>query len=220
MRWRLGDHLADALRTWNEEDHPRDDQGQFSESGGGDGGGASEGGGDAAASPVSSSQDYTKEEREQVREYQNGAAINGYLRDANNPKAPAFVQAIARQKLETPQMKRQLAALDSAIGKGSLTESVTLYRGINLVLIDLPDVGKTFKDPAFAATSTSEKIAGGFGTIFEIHAPKGTSALDVSAMLGSETRYDQKEIMLPRDLTYRVESRSDDRVILKIVKED
>lgn len=169
------------------------------------------GGGDSGLTKVDG--DFTQEEKDQVREYQNGSDINGHLRDLDNPKAYDFQKTHARNSLN----KKQLAAMDSAIAKSKLKEDTVLYRGVPKILLDVPLVkGETFKDPAYVATTAEKKIAGGFGDVIEIHAPAGTNALDVSGMLQDKSRYHQGEHILARGLTYRVDQT--EPLVLTIVK--
>src|SRR5262249_4265101 len=121
--------------------YDRDEQGQFASSG-------SEGGSsDSKTVPHSIKGDFTDGEKSEVREYQNGAAINGYLRDINDPNASVFGRRLAEQRLEESQWQNQMQALDSAIAKGTLTEDVTLWRGYPTALAtNIPEVGETFTD--------------------------------------------------------------------------
>jgi len=176
--------------------------GQFSS---GEGGASAEI--DAAGVSVQVNSSYTDTEKQHIREYQNGASINGLLRDAES--APfAFQQAVAQQRLRDPLYARQIQALDSAIDKGRLGQDTIFYRGINLALASMPASG-VLKDPAFIAVTTDKSIAVGFGSVVEYAIPAGTHILDVSTALGDASRYAQKEFILPRGLTFAVSRKAD-----------
>jgi hypothetical protein len=155
--------------------------------------------------------EFTQNEIDHVRNYQQGAAINGHLRDLNSPTD--FVREIAKNNLD----KNQLAAMDSAIAKSRLKEDTTLYRGVNKLLINVPGVGETFTDPAFASTTTDKRVAAGFGDVVQINAPAGTHAVDVSDMLKDRAHYSQGEHILARGTTYRVDQL--EPLVLTIVKQ-
>jgi len=171
-------------------------------------------GGFAASLTDASPDDYSQEEKDQAREYQNGSAVNGYLRDA---ESGSFISSVAKQSLNSPQSQRQIAALDSAIGKGLLKNDATLYRGVNFNLASFPDAGQTFRDPAFVSTSANSRIASGFGSIVEIHAPAGTHAMDMSHALGDRSRYQQQEIMLGRNTKFKVVSKTPQKIVVHVV---
>jgi len=164
--------------------------------------------------------DYTDEEKEQIREYQNGAGINGYLRSANDPDAYDFEKSIAKQQLNSPQMRKQMSALDSAIARGKLKNDTTLYRGVNRKLFKYGPAGSTFTDPAYVATTTDKGISSGFGDRVEIRVKRGTRALDVTKALGTGNRYTQREYMLGRGQKFRVVSNTPDLVVLEHLRRD
>lgn len=196
--------LKEQMRAAYDPDQPRGENGQW---------------GSGGSNSVHAGTDYTASELEQISEYQNGVGVNNLLRDSNDPNALSFVKSVAEQRLRDPLYRKQIEALDSAIDRGSLNEDTVLYRGVKGDLARMPDEGETFTDHGYMATSHKEDVAKGFGdTVLEIHAPKGTKALDVNKALGSKSRYTQDEILLPRGLKLRVRSKTEKRVVVEVVK--
>jgi hypothetical protein len=155
-----------------------------------------------------------------IREYQNGASINNYLRDAQNKGPHEFVAAQAKHRLEDPNVKAQLEALDSSIAKNTTPEDVVLYRGANKVLANLPEDGAIFTDPAFVAASTDANVGAAFGDLIRIKVPKGTPILDVNKALGEASRYpNQKEMILPRNLKFRAGTDPDGVRTLEVIND-
>lgn len=102
--------------------------------------------------------------------------------------------------------------LDSAIDKSSITEAITVYRGVGEdYAAELQrraiEIGDILSDAGFLSTSKREKVARRFlgimggGLLFKIRIPKGRKGLSA----GPYSKYsDEEEILLPRDAELRV----------------
>lgn len=104
--------------------------------------------------------------------------------------------------------------LDRAIAKSVLTHDMKLYRGVKRdAAIDLERadlrLGSVFYDPAYASTSKNARFAWKWHAdddpryFLKIHAPKGISALDVTAVSSAGTG--ERELLLPRRTSFQVE---------------
>jgi hypothetical protein len=102
------------------------------------------------------------------------------------------------------EIRQQVAALDKAIGKGTLTAETTLYRGTSMRFLGDVKPGSVMSDPAFLSTARTAAAADYFGSnaMIRITAPRGTRAADVSHHAGGH----EKEILLGRGTKLRVTS--------------
>lgn len=94
--------------------------------------------------------------------------------------------------IATPENAEAIKYCQQALERSSLSEDMILYRGTGIAEIgdiaNLPVedmVGKSFTEKAFTSTSVNDSVASGTfsGTLhLEIHAPKGSSALDIASL--------------------------------------
>lgn len=182
--------FAQALTDYS-EDQERDDHGRFGSGGG--------------KTPLSET------ERESLKGESSGSlteseqlAINGYT--GGDYRAINF----GLRGGSDEGMAKQIAALDSALGKSSLERDTALYRGYGGAQLEQTGLhvdtfsqlqpGDTYTDKGFASTTTdysrANTFAGDFGVHVTIEAPSGLGAL-------KGTSY-EKEVILPRGLTYQV----------------
>ena len=138
----------------------------------------------------------TAEELDALFAYKTQSAINGALYGKGGD---------VTQLSETAQ--KRVATLDSALAKGALKQNTTLYRfarGSSDILnaIKSSAVGATLQMVGYQSTSTNPAAALYFndGVMLRVSAPKGTPA---HAFGGEE-----KEVLLPRNVTYEVKSHS------------
>ena len=175
--------------------------------------------GDSPLPAAKKDESFTEEELQQIREYQNGVGVNNLLRDANNPEAFEFQRSYAQESLKTPLYAKQIAALDTATSKSVLEEATTLYRGVHPGLAKFPEVGEEFTEHGFIATSLDPEIAKGFGALtVEIQLEKNDLALDVNKALGTKSRYEQKELLLPRGQRFKVVAKTPEKVTVVPVR--
>ena len=103
-------------------------------------------------------------------------------------------------------LKALIEKVDTAIAKGTLTTSQTLYRATSLNKMGLtsaPKVGEVIRDRAFLSTSRGSFDAKFTGNVrLTISAPKGTHAADVSHVVGGAER----ETLFSRGTRLRVTS--------------
>lgn len=133
---------------------------------------------------------FTKEEAAAMDKYKlfGWNRINPYLRQGG----------VGDSRLEGQKL-----LLDSALKKQKLPSNVVLYRGLGDRNV-LPAVGERFSDAGFISTSVDvqaiSRFAGSKGILLEVQVPAGTNAayLDMFKVAG------EREILLPRDLTFEV----------------
>ena len=108
---------------------------------------------------------------------------------------------------------KEYAALDAALSKSTIHQSVTVHRAISDAdaLGDLNKlVGKTITDKGYASTSLSRSAAEdyGEGIICKINVPKGSKAAYISNITDSRGKdfSGNREILLPRDSHFKVKS--------------
>jgi SPP1 gp7 family putative phage head morphogenesis protein len=155
----------------------------------------------------------TPEQNEALRQYKGDVfyEINQDLREGGYIEDD-YREAIANQ-------------VDAAMAKARLTESVTVFRGADIDILDYEDAdmtGSVFQDSAFVSTTLNEKMAGRFadGLIMEIRLPEGSRGLWMEHWkvegVGSES-----EILLPRGSRFNVvrDSYDDDEDMRHLVME-
>lgn len=192
-------------------DQPRDEHGRFAAGGGG--GGPKPAAqrykdygqqslestiNDAARLSAQQAQSLSATEKDAALAYVNGRAftINKNLRDG------------------APQNERDAATqqgLDSALQKSTLPEHTLVYRGVDS---DWGlQVGQTITDKGYVSTALAKEVsdefatsAGPGGAMFRIRLDAGQRALSMETLGGNPG---QSEILLPRGMTFRVESVAD-----------
>jgi hypothetical protein len=187
-----------SIKDWNEEDHPRDEDGKFGEGGGG--------GSSPAASPNSGTVSVQAPD-------ENATQVSVPIATAERANALRYWQgdgyketnSALRLGRTTSEASDQLAKMTAA---GKLEQDVTLWRSIRLDPTQVGQilggehpvfqVGQTIGDKGFFSTSKSfddaarvlyANVSGSSSensVIFKVDAPAGTSALDVSAFWESQ----------------------------------
>lgn len=104
--------------------------------------------------------------------------------------------------------KEDLAIMDKAFAKASLSQAVTVYRGLAPEIASKLTVGSSFKDGGFTSTSTDKdigrmytNIGGGGSALMEIRVPKGAKAISVKS---ASQFTKENEILLNRGSSFRV----------------
>lgn len=155
---------------------------------------------EASASEMSAATDY-------ATEFQS---INGALRgDEGKSLDDALI-------LSERPVSEAVADLDATIARSVIPEDVLLYRGVRpRDGFDARTLkpGDVIQEPAYTSTSLSEmdaaRFQGNHGVIFEIEAPAGQQGLFINPLIGEVVG--ESEILLPRGLSFRVLSMSEDR---------
>ena len=123
----------------------------------------------------------------------------------------------------TKDLNKFIKHMDSAMQESTIDDAVTVFRN---TLVDDPRhplnagrIGDEFIDPGFVSTSKNidnEVITTGGGQTQTIHVPPGTRGIDVE--INELTSFpEQEEIILDRNLTFRILNRGDDTIELEIV---
>jgi hypothetical protein len=145
--------------------------------------------------PREMSHKFSLDEEGALRDYKQTGfdSINRYLARAGRP--PIIANSI----------NDTIRHIDSAFGKSSLTKDATLYRGAGANWAPSLQVGQTFTVPTYTSTTLDKERASRFvrggGSLFVIHAPKGTQAID-----GDPYGAHEREVLLPRDGRFTVRS--------------
>jgi len=130
--------------------------------------------------------------------------INSYLRTG---KVENYDSSYV---LDTKEVKDRIKQMDSVFDKVELPENTTVYRGINMELLEkmkdqlIP--GNTLEFSAFTSTTHDENVAktfarGSKNAIFEIRLPKGSKALSIENHSGFKK---ESEILLNRGMKFKV----------------
>ncbi len=200
---------------WNEEQHPRAENGEF---GSGSGGGGSQEGnsgeGGATSSEPAPTRSRTQADLKAFSEY-TGVDFR-------------YANAVARGRRDNLGERQKkigdklMADLDKAWETvPPLTEEKTLYRGVAGASYDLDlnpkeaekFIGKSYTDKGWTSTTSDPAIAKAFagnknsktqkmeynnGVMFKMKVPKGTRVLDVQKIAGQGAYGNEKEFTLPR----------------------
>lgn len=120
---------------------------------------------------------------------------------------PGFVELnrhMRGQVLGGPEMDARVADIESAMADSKLTRPIVVYRGMDTY--ELGSIGELegveFSDRAFASATTDEAHAKNFGTVLRITVPSGVGAIRMADR--DPDRFTESEILLDRDLKYRV----------------
>lgn len=133
-------------------------------------------------------------------------ALGGYQCSDYNP----INKALREEFTISPELKRKIAAIDSAIQKSSLPVEMVVFRGTDYIVGQQMRAGKQLAEKGFSSTSLSYDVARskdfGKGTIIEITIPKGAKGIYLDELrkpFGKEV-----ELLLPRDTLLWVTHRS------------
>jgi hypothetical protein len=137
---------------------------------------------------------------------ENYKSINGTLRNGEGPSAVTG---------------KRIAALDSAVRKGQLGRDTTLYRAAGFKQDWDALVDKTFTDHGFVSTSEATELPLMMshrpnGAFIRIKAPAGAHVGYLHKLRNQQavSKYDgvpEKEVLLPRDSTFKVTAAKRDR---------
>ena len=109
--------------------------------------------------------------------------------------------------------KQQIAELQAAISKSTLTADMTVYRGADgTSWFEGLEPGSTFSDKAFVSMSKDRDTALGFAfqngaqkpVLLELDLPAGTHAIDVADIATTEISNDESELLGDTDLEFEV----------------
>ena len=209
------DVLKEVVREFNEEDHPRDEDGKFTFGGGG---GSDSSSGDAGGDKPSTgdkpspSAQWTKTEgglseraKEAIIEYTDlGEYWNKSLRHG--------------EKLDS-EVAKHVRELDKTINNSKVTRNVVVFRGVGggknskvSAASFRKAIGKTIVLKGYTSTSKDEESAKVFGgTLLVFAVPKGSKALDLTKFGGEE------ELLFPHKMKVEVVSVKGKQVLLNVV---
>lgn len=151
----------------------------------------------------------TSSEKEAMYEYTMGAYqdVNDYL----NEKYEGF-----------NGINDMIKDIDNSMSKYNLNTDIITFRGTNSNHYSNYKVGDIFSEKMYYSTSLNKNIAQTFADdknnaiIVEIKVPKGTKSIYV----GDNTNYEfEAELLLSRNLSYKVIEKSDKNIILEVVNE-
>lgn len=115
-----------------------------------------------------------------------------------------------------------ITAIDDAMSKYTLEQDMTVYRKTGLQFYDNYKEGDVFQEKMYYSTSLSKNIADNVSDYHdnpitaEIRVPKGTKSIYV----GNNTEFEfEAELLLGRDLSYKVVEKTDNNIILEVINE-
>jgi hypothetical protein len=140
--------------------------------------------------------------------------VNEFLRNLN----PEVTRDSPSAWYSTPPsgatVGQMIDRLDSAIGKSTLKENVTVYRGGPVGQFANLHVGDEVRDPAFVSTSLRSPIAARPGDeVTSIRLPAGIHAFafEEGLHIGGGSGLPESEVLLPRNTTFRVAEVNEDQ---------
>lgn len=201
--------------------------------GGGSGGGGRAGRGGGGGSAVTGAYDLEKDhdavynsltdaEKDALRRYSEEDEIGNYV-DLNDIAVKDAHQtylknigAATKSPRDTPENRATMAALDSAISKGTVGQDITAYRGISKGVYEELRIsgslreGKTTAHARYMSTTLDKGVATEFSRdyapsgptyLMKVAVPKGSKGLFVgkNSAMGHE-----KELLLPRGTKLKV----------------
>jgi hypothetical protein len=190
--------LDDAVGKFD-PDQPRDEEGKWTDGGGSGGVGGSE--------HVAQDRAFTESEKEAIANY-----AGDWYQDINRRLRGERLEEGDYSEHEVDQT---IKALDSAMEKSTLKESMVVYRGMDAEALgglqfnrDLP--GTVITPGTFVSTSRSRAIAEEFAgyknvtrpVILELSLPKGIHALEPASVSNMDKRF--QEITLNRKVKFKV----------------
>lgn len=179
--------------------------------------------------------DLTKTDKKAILEYQSGSydsdvggftSIQGYLREG---EVPAWLK---KHGVTRAKVGKYVDEIDAALKKSVAAEEMVAYRGIRdsattFGIDDIRDLrpGLRFTDKGYTSTTMSRKVASDrFAQklnrwedprVLNITIPEGHPAMPMQMV--SDIAGVEREIVLPRGLTFEIERISGKNIYLKIV---
>jgi hypothetical protein len=201
--------LSEAA-AWDEKKHPRD-KGKFaSKPGGGDGDKADDGNGEEPEPKATKARTF-KSREEADTWLKSDTSINPQVTDVENDmlgryKGDEFLDINDELRAGGYTASGADEIIDGVMAKTSLSEPVTVYRGVSYDVFEDEDdlTDGFFEDAAYISTSLDRSTAQRFsdGVVMEIRVPEGAHALNMEQWKtsgGSES-----ELLLPRNSTFHV----------------
>lgn len=189
--------------TWDESQHPRDEQGRFGAGGGSEGGGESSGrrdsGGGTSNIPVVAAEG---DEATALSDYVHTFSVNSSLREG-------------RANLDSYRVR----GMDSLIARTPpIEQPMSFWRGITERFAqENMQPGTTYTDPAYVSAGKSPSdafskaltLSGAESmTQFRVDVPAGSHVVDVDAVKEATTEWigsgRTNEVVLPRDSTFDI----------------
>lgn len=149
------------------------------------------------------------QEIDRLREYQDESyqVTNQQLRQHKVDK-----NALADQyKRGDTTVGQIINGLDSAIGKCTTRQDMTLFRGFDKGVVERLQAGDEFRDDGFVSTTLRKSVTDDFltggtetGSVVEIRVPAGAHALSFDQSGAAQKSYPESEVLLPRGSAFRV----------------
>lgn len=147
-------------------------------------------------------------------------AVEAY-RDCGGPPATGWVNNAVRGKEPfTEKTKKEMEVLDSMLAKSEIKEDIVVHRGFSkkrFEELSQAAPGSIMEDPGYVSTSIFRKSAQAFAgkynteSVVEIRVKKGQRALPLSDGIDPGGAH---EVLLDRGARFRVEEKSEGRVVL------
>jgi len=119
-------------------------------------------------------------------------------------------------------IENMIKDIDDSMSKYNLSNDVIVFRGTDSNFYQDYKAGDIFSEKMYYSTSLNKNIAQTFADdknnaiIVEIRVPKGTKSIYV----GNNTEYEfEAELLLARDLSYKVVEKTESKLILEVVNE-
>jgi hypothetical protein len=191
-------------KAWDESQHPRDEQGQFTESGDGGGSGGDDelgslalGGEDRFTTALTRKVDALRDEMG-VGDIPVGQrqALDMYTQDSTSFNLSARSGYTTGAETEN---------LDKLVSSYTLPRDMTVYRTVGWQRTQnmLDHVGDSFSDPAFMSTTLDKSKIDKPGSYIEIQVPKGSRAFPVGSLSNFP---EEAEILFPRNSRLQIVS--------------
>ena len=125
------------------------------------------------------------------------------------------------------EIKRDINNIDNAISKNELVDDVVCYKGTTSKYYKNLNVGDSTTVPLYFSTTMKEGVTDKFirrnindkkePILLEVRVPKGTNAIYMGDNFGSQNEY---ELLLDRNLQYKVIEKNKDRIIMEVSNDD
>jgi hypothetical protein len=186
-------------KVWDESQHPRDEQGRWTDDGGDDLGTMALGGEDSNITAATRKVDALRDEMgidEASIPFAQRQALGMYTQDSYT-----FNQNVRGGSAGDPASQN----LDKLVGSYELPRDVTVYRTVGWQRTQsiLGNLDGSFSDPAYMSTTLDKSKIDKPGSYIEIEVPKGSKAFPV----GSHSNYpEEAEIVFPRNSRLQIVS--------------